>query len=140
MFLLTFTLIAGVSAAVLAVFGRAELYLWIPAALLCVVTLCAFIMTGCRDPGIVKRRGSCDDAEALWDSRAQTYRPRGAIFDLETGVVAEDVDHFCPWTGTLIAKGNIRCFTVFVGSLCILCPFMTGILVWGIITTLKGGM
>ena len=30
------------------------------------------------------------------------------------GVLVQDIDHFCPWTGTTIAKKNLRSFYVFV--------------------------
>jgi len=137
MWFLTFTLIAGPTTVVLAIFGSRLLYLWIPALCVALVTLVAFCATGCRNPGIVPRHGEMNDNDDLWDDRGQTYRPRYSMYDLETGVVVEQVDHFCPWTGTLIGKGNILAFHVFTSSLCILCPFVAGILIWGIVTSIS---
>ena len=33
------------------------------------------------------------------------------------GVLVEEIDHFCPWTGTTIAKKNLKSFYVFVVAL-----------------------
>ncbi len=35
----------------------------------------------------------------------------------DTGVLVQEIDHFCPWTGTTIAKKNLFTFYVFVVSL-----------------------
>jgi len=34
-----------------------------------------------------------------------------------SGVLVQEIDHFCPWTGTTIAKKNLFSFYVFVVSL-----------------------
>ena len=34
-------------------------------------------------------------------------------------VLVKDIDHFCPWTGTTIGGGNIRCFHCFVSAICV---------------------
>ena len=45
----------------------------------------------------------------------------------DCGVVVEDYDHTCPWTGTAIGKGNIKWFYLFTGGLlpliglCVIC-------------------
>jgi hypothetical protein len=148
----TCALITSITIVVLYFFASKYLFLWIPATFLAVVVLVFFVITGCSNPGIVRRHQEMNEHDDLWDDKAQTYRPRGARFDMETGIVgarsparppshaatraAQDIDHFCPWTGTLIAKGNIVAFHVFSTTLCVLCPFITAILVWGIVTTL----
>ena len=101
-----------------------------------VLTLLSFFMTACRDPGVVPRwpkryedelNHTYGHSEILtgrrewfWSEQAHSLRTRGIQFDSETQVLARDVDHFCPWTGTLIASGNIKPFYVFVASLLVL--------------------
>ena len=56
-----------------------------------------------RDPGILPRHrtppAGTARGEWRWNDQAQTYRPRGAIYDPDCSVVIEDFDHTCPWTG-----------------------------------------
>ena len=33
-------------------------------------------------------------------------------------ILVRDEDHFCPWTGTTIAGGNIQCVGALTGELC----------------------
>ena len=42
---------------------------------------------------------------------------RATAFGPYEGVLVEEIDHFCPWTGTTIAKKNLFTFYVFVVSL-----------------------
>ena len=55
-----------------------------------------------RDPGILPRHRTppvgSGRGEWRWNDQAQTYRPRGAIYDPDCAVVIEDFDHTCPWT------------------------------------------
>jgi uncharacterized membrane protein len=39
---------------------------------------------------------------------------------VESQVLIRNIDHFCPWTGTVIAGGNLWSFYVFTTSLCAL--------------------
>ena len=56
-----------------------------------------------RDPGILPRHRTppvgSGRGEWRWNDQAQTYRPRGAIYDPDCAVVIEGFDHTCPWTG-----------------------------------------
>jgi hypothetical protein len=112
--------------------------------LVCTVGLIvALAMTGCRDPGIMHRHRNpppqCEETWR-WTDQAQSYRPRGAYFDVDTGVIVEEFDHTyvavclcaservdmedthrpsffsyrCPWTGTAIGKRNMLSFQFFV--------------------------
>lgn len=77
----------------------------------------ALALTACRDPGIMFRRRTPPQnatSQWRWNDQAQTYRPRGAIYDSDTGVVVEGFDHTCPWTGTAIGKKNMLSFQFFV--------------------------
>jgi hypothetical protein len=53
----------------------------------------------------------------LWSQDAQAFRPRGVVFCSESGVLIRELDHFCPWTGTTIGGGNIKCFYWFLLSI-----------------------
>lgn len=39
-------------------------------------------------------------------------------------VLVHGYDHFCPWTGTTIAGGNMTAFKIFITFLCSLCAFV----------------
>lgn len=72
----------------------------------------ALAFTGCRDPGILYRyEQPPPQNENLWRWNDQTlsYRPRNAIYDLDTAVIVEDFDHTCPWTGTAIGRVSHLC-------------------------------
>jgi hypothetical protein len=51
------------------------------------------------------------------------------------GVLVEEIDHFCPWTGTTIAKKNLQSFYVFVAGLFV----QIAVLVVGIILLVRRG-
>ena len=55
--------------------------------------------------------------ELIWCEEAQAYRVRGVQYCNETQTLIEDIDHFCPWTGTTIGSGNIKYFYWFLISL-----------------------
>ena len=63
-------------------------------ALLTLALMYALAMTSFRDPGIMYR---CleppPDQSWRWCDAAQTYRPRGAVYDPDCGVVVEGFDH-----------------------------------------------
>ena len=109
------------------------------------LTVCALWATSTVDPGIVCRRpekpngfSTSDDVEAaisiesnygtvepigsvwVWSDQAGTWRQKTAAFSRECDCVIEEIDHNCPWTGTVIAKNNIFAFYFFVGMCFIL--------------------
>mmetsp|Transcript_13116 Transcript_13116/g.32145 ORF Transcript_13116/g.32145 Transcript_13116/m.32145 type:complete len:272 (+) Transcript_13116:234-1049(+) len=83
-------------------------------------------LTGMQDPGIVRTRSDVEapDVKRRWNSRAQRYIRRGEAYCEESQVVVEEMDHFCPWTGTVIAGGNMMYFQIFLTSLCSLMGFI----------------
>mmetsp|Transcript_8761 Transcript_8761/g.11631 ORF Transcript_8761/g.11631 Transcript_8761/m.11631 type:complete len:331 (-) Transcript_8761:234-1226(-) len=90
-------------------------------------------LTGCRDPGILYRQAQAppqNENAWRWNDQAQTYRPRGAHFDADTGVIIEEFDHTCPWTGTAIGKRNMLSFQFFV-CLVFICLIMDIFLITG---------
>jgi hypothetical protein len=36
----------------------------------------------------------------FWNEQVGSYRPPGALYCRECGVLIQDYDHLCPWTGT----------------------------------------
>jgi hypothetical protein len=95
----TYPLILGVS-------GWAFVYAVLPGKLpvlvallwvICTVGLItALAFTAFRDPGILYRHDSPPpqgENTWQWNDQAQTYRPRGAHYDSDTGVVVVDFDH-----------------------------------------------
>lgn len=55
----------------------------------------ALALTAFRDPGILYRQRKQKDSTWRWSDQADTYRPRHAWFDMDTGVVIEGFDHTC---------------------------------------------
>mmetsp|Transcript_19893 Transcript_19893/g.48838 ORF Transcript_19893/g.48838 Transcript_19893/m.48838 type:complete len:290 (+) Transcript_19893:126-995(+) len=88
--------------------------------LICTVGLIASLsLTAFRDPGILPRYekppATADASSWRWSDRTHSYRPRGAFYDPDTGVIVEEFDHTCPWTSTAIGKKNMGSFQCFVG-------------------------
>jgi hypothetical protein len=86
------------------------------------VLICLFCVS-CRDPGLMER---VTDEEAgaggwFWNEQVGSFRPPGALYCRECGVLIQDYDHLCPWTGTGIGGGNIFAFKAFVVGVNILC-------------------
>lgn len=94
--------------------------LLIAALIALAATMVTFCLTACSNPGIQARYDTPQGENWTWNETAKTYRPPGAVYDSEAQVIVQDIDHFCPWTGTIIAKANMRYFNSFVTSLCIL--------------------
>jgi DHHC palmitoyltransferase len=40
----------------------------------------------------------------FWNEQVGSYRPPGALYCRECGVLIQDYDHLCPWTGTGIGR------------------------------------
>jgi len=84
--------------------------------------------TGFSNPGIFKRHKDPVDGWTFHTS-TNSYRPRGVVFCSESQVLVEEIDHFCPWTGTTIAKGNLKCFSIFVTMVCVGILYLPALLV-----------
>lgn len=87
------------------------------------VTIVSFTSTACSDPGIFPRYRSrpvdVKNAETWrYHSVTMSYRPPGVVYCRDNAVLVEKIDHFCPWTGTTIARRNLCCFHIFTSSLC----------------------
>ena len=66
------------------------------------VLLVALALTGCRNPGIVRRwpekPPNCD--HWYWSDQVGTFRPPKSQFDGDCGLIIEEFDHTCPWCVT----------------------------------------
>jgi len=85
--------------------------------------LLSLTLVSCRDPGILPKYSQSppqDDGSWRWNDQAQSYRPRGAMYDTDTAVIIEEFDHTCPWTGTAIGKKNLAAFRSFICCLAVL--------------------
>ena len=40
----------------------------------------------------------------FWNEQVASFRPPGALYCRECGVLVQDYDHLCPWTGTSIGR------------------------------------
>mmetsp|Transcript_65513 Transcript_65513/g.112619 ORF Transcript_65513/g.112619 Transcript_65513/m.112619 type:complete len:154 (-) Transcript_65513:91-552(-) len=67
-----------------------------------------------------------------WSDQAQSFRPRTSRYDRDCGLVIDEFDHTCPWTGTGIGRDNMIYFQVFTSCVC-------GCLIFNIILMVKFG-
>ena len=134
MIFVTTGLIAVPTALILWGFARNSTAVCAAGGVLCVFVLGAYALTACRDPGIVQRKQQPDKPGDLYDSHARSYRPTNSHYDYESQTLLVRVDHFCPWTGTVIASGNIISFRIFTNSLCALTLLCIGIAIWALAT------
>jgi hypothetical protein len=92
--MVTYPLILGVSIATLihAIPGKPAIVALIWGA--CTLGLIySLALTAFRDPGILPRQLDAPDGNWRWSDRAHSYRPPGAWFDPDTGVIVEEFDH-----------------------------------------------
>ena len=117
----TFLLIAGVTTAVLVlqVQPQHSWLLWAVGCTLLFTTSAAFCMTCAGDPGLFEGRATGQPSDWVFSDQAGLYRPpgRNVKWCKEAGTLVEDLDHFCPWTGTVIASKNLCSFQFFLCSL-----------------------
>lgn len=95
-----------------------------------IFTVITYLLTAFSNPGIqpiVKEQPS--DNNWTLNSNVQSYRPPGVNFEYESQTLIKKIDHFCPWTGTVIAENNMKRFIVFNCSVCGLIVFTIGIVV-----------
>jgi len=129
MICITLGLIIGVSLAVFATcMSDIPIWLSILACTSLLVTIISFLFTACTDPGVQRRYTENTEGPSwTYSEQAQTFRPPGAVYDLEAQVVINKIDHFCPWTGTIVAEKNMNYFRTFNGSLFITILFVIAV-------------
>ena len=128
-----FTLWAGLVAPSLWRFSRASV-LFMPALLL--LTAASFLITACRDPGIIPQRSALYQPDASkpisrWCTRCSIEKPSRAYHCSVCDICVLRMDHHCPVIGTCIAGRNIAAFYAFnvVATTMMYFAISTGILV-----------
>lgn len=131
MMLITYALTLSITGTVYYMtFSSVPWYLEVAAVVLLGVNVGALAMTGCGDPGIVARYAKPLGPDWAWSEKAQCFyrarpiphagvaqEPFRVQFCHESKILVRDEDHFCPWTGTTIAGGNIHTFYIFVSTI-----------------------
>lgn len=100
--------------------------LWVAAVLVLLAFLACFWGTCCCDPGLFPPHPEAPEEGWIFSDQAQLYRPpnKNIKWCMEGQVLVEDYDHFCPWTGTVIAKKNQHCFHCFLLGVIVLIAFV----------------
>jgi hypothetical protein len=145
MMLFTMSLILGAGAISSGIFGQFLVQTTLGIVILIVglslvigVAIC-FGCTACKNPGIYPRELEDVTGDMIWHEETKSFRPRrGVMMDSETRVLAYNIDHFCPWTGTLIARDNMFCFQAFTSCLLCACLGVGGICIGGLIIATNG--
>jgi hypothetical protein len=103
--------------------------------------LFSLFCVSCRDPGLMDRVVDEEAGEGgwFWNEQVGSFRPPGALYCRECGVLIQEYDHLCPWTGTGVGRGNMWAFKSFVVSINILCYASIGLVVWGLLDGLATG-
>ena len=83
---------------------------------LAVLALAALAATALADPGVFPRYFTRARPDWTYSEYAHAFRPPGTIFCQECQVLVEDYNHFCPWSGTAIGRGNERYFTAYLAA------------------------
>merc|ERR1712086_29646 len=73
------------------------------------------------DPGIMPRSTTAKGRGWRWCAAAQSFHAPGVSYDPEAKVLVKNLDHICPWTGTVIGDSNLCYFHMFVSALPVLC-------------------
>lgn len=140
MMLMTMSLIVGAGALSSGIFGHYLVQSTDGILVLCcglflvLFTAVCFGCTACRNPGIYPRQLENTTGDMIWHEETASFRPRrGVMMDSETRVLAHKIDHFCPWTGTLIARDNMPCFQAFTSCLLCACLGVGAICIYGLI-------
>ena len=135
MLFVTFPLILGVSAGLAStVLPGQNTIIIVVFAILVIFVGVSLALTACTDPGLLRRRvqrpASPEGDSWSYSDQAQTYRPPGAIYCRDCGVVVRGYDHLCPWTGTAIGEKNLRYFYCFVGGITLLLLYVLFVVIY----------
>jgi len=129
-FLVTVPLILGIPAAVAYFYIINEdspVPIWVAYIYFPVLGLvfAALFCVSCQDPGLMERVTDEEAGEGgwFWNEQVGSFRPPGALYCGECGVLIQDYDHLCPWTGTGIGRKNMLAFKVFIVGINVLCVF-----------------
>ena len=111
------------------------------------VALAALVSVGCRNPGLVPHLSNEPEESVNGDRKHKWvfndltggWRPRGAQYDRDVNAVVQDFDHVCPFTGTAIGGGNLKCFYCFVGMVQALIWVSVGVGCWALVLAAQNG-
>mmetsp|Transcript_22646 Transcript_22646/g.57717 ORF Transcript_22646/g.57717 Transcript_22646/m.57717 type:complete len:314 (-) Transcript_22646:175-1116(-) len=67
-----------------------------------------------RKPLVVIAKRGDEEIKLRYCTKCDCYRPPRAAHCYEIGYCVEEFDHFCPWMGHCIAKGNYKYFVYFL--------------------------
>lgn len=84
---------------------------------LSVLAIASLLCTALSDPGIFPRYAKPLADDWTYSEYAESYRPPGTIYCQQCQVLVEDYNHFCPWSGIVIGKGNEHYFRIFIVAL-----------------------
>jgi hypothetical protein len=133
--IITIVLVFGISFAVYG--GALRVLHWgfiIGAAVIASLGLLAIISVGCCDPGVFPRYLKKKEKHWRYCHQSGSYRPPGMQWCDETGVLIHDIDHFCPWSGTTIAKANMPYFHLFLSMVCVTLIYVVALVIIAAIT------
>ena len=81
------------------------------------LSFASLALAASSDPGIFPRYYRRLEPHWTYSDYSQSYRPPGTVFCQELQLLIEDYNHFCPWIGTAVGKGNETYFHLFITSL-----------------------
>lgn len=84
---------------------------------LTILAATSLLCTALNDPGIFPRYSKPLAQNWTYSEYAQSYRPPGVIYCQQCQVLIEEYNHFCPWSGIVIGKGNEAYFQVFITAI-----------------------
>lgn len=107
----------------------------LPYGVLIAIVMLSLFCVACTDPGLMERVVDEEAGEGgwFWNEQVGSFRPPGALYCRECGVLIQDYDHLCPWTGTGIGRKNMWAFKTFAVSVNVLCYFSIGLVVWALL-------
>lgn len=114
--IITYVLLFGTSGVVFAAtFWTVPWYISLICSVVWLVTWIVLGRTSFGDPGIFPHYAKPKSLEWRFCTQTSSFRPadKNIQYCSDTGVLIEDIDHFCPWTGTTIAGKNLCFFYAF---------------------------
>lgn len=84
-----------------------------------VLAIASLLCTAMTEPGIFPRYSVPLARDWTFSEYSRSYRPPDVVFCQHCQVLIEAYNHFCPWSGIVIGKGNEGFFHVFVAAIMI---------------------
>ena len=133
--IVTIVLVFGISFGVYAFSLRVLHWGFLIGAIVLSILACLAIgAVGCCDPGVFPRYKKKKEKHWRYCQQSDSFRPPGIQWCDETGVLIHDIDHFCPWSGTTIAKANMAYFHLFLTMVCVVLIFCVAVVIIAAVT------